>query len=250
MDRIYDQLLIDMETLVDLLADRVPQPQFVKIAKLRAYRHVEKTIYQAIVQKLARMVSTLDAARVLLNNGFVQEQASLQRILDEIQEDILFLVFGILRDEHNASLHHRYLTIFFQEEFDADTAIESTQKRPMIPRKKIHAYLSQAGFSPFDPSSGTELFRTVSKTYSGYIHTASPHIMDMYWGDPGRFHMRGLKRSPIYAAHQDDLWNYFYRGIAACAFAAKSFGDELLFKKYHSLLREFERLSGKSYAEK
>ena len=71
MDRIYDRLLADMETLVNLLASRVPQPQLVWIEKLHAYRHVEKTICQAIVQKLARMVSTLDAARILLNNGFV-----------------------------------------------------------------------------------------------------------------------------------------------------------------------------------
>ena len=247
MDRIYDRLLADMETLVNLLANRVPQPQLVQIEELRAYRHIEKTIYQAIVQKLARMVSTLDAARILLNNGFVQEQASLQRILDEIQEDILFLVFGILEEDHDSSLHQRYLDIFFQEEFDADTAIKSSQKRPTVPRKKIHAYLSRTGFSPFDPSSGNELLRTVSKMYSGYIHAASPHIMDMYWGTPGRFHMRGLMGSPIYDAHQNDLWNYFYRGLSACAFAAKSFGDESLFEKYHRLLREFERLSGKSY---
>ena len=74
--------------------------------------------------------------------------------------------------------------------------------------------------------------------------------MDMYWGNPGRFHMRGLKDSPIYGVHQEDLWNYFYRGIATCALGAKSFGDELLFERYRSLLKDFERLSGKSYAEK
>ena len=247
MDHLYDQLLADMETLVNLLAKRVSQPHFVRIEKLYAYRHVEKTIHQAIVQKLARMVSTLDAARILLNNGFVQEQASLQRILDEIQEDVLFLVLGILREEHAAPLHQGYLDAFFQEEFDANTAIESSQKRPMVPRRKIHAYLSRAGLFPVDPSTGNELLRTVSKTYSGYVHAASPHIMDMYGGNSGRFHMRGLKGSPIYDAHQDDLWNYFYRGISACALAAKSFGDELLFERYHGLLREFERLSGRNY---
>lgn len=250
MNRIYDQLLNEMEILVDLLAKRVPKPKFVAIARLRAYRHVEKTIHQAIVQKLARMVSTLSASRLLLNNGFVQEQASLQRILDEIQEDISFLVFGVLSGEQNTHLHKEYLSIFFQEEFDADSAIESTQKRPMIRRQKIRAYLARSKFYPGDPSTRVEVSRTINKAYSGFVHAASPHIMDMYWGSPGRFHMRGLKDSPIYGAHQEDLWNYYYRGIATCALAAKSFGDELLFEKYHSLLREFERLSGRSYAEK
>ena len=89
MDHVYEQVLTYMERIVDDLARRVPQPQFVE--KFGAFRHVEKSICQAIVQKLARMVSTLHAARLLCNHGFVQEQAALQRILDEIQEDVLFL---------------------------------------------------------------------------------------------------------------------------------------------------------------
>ena len=44
-----------------------------------------------MVQKLARMVSTLDAARLLLEHGFVQEQAALQRVLDEIRRTYFFL---------------------------------------------------------------------------------------------------------------------------------------------------------------
>ncbi|MCY3884361.1 MAG: hypothetical protein OXG24_05525 [Gammaproteobacteria bacterium] len=246
MSRRYDRLLAEMEALVNQLANRVPQPQWIQIRQLRAYRHVERTISQAIVQKLARMVSTLDATRILLNHGFVQEQASLQRVLEEIQEDILFLTVGILRNEEDSQLHQRYLDVFFQEEFDADTAIGSSQKRSTVPRKKIQAYLSRHGFSPFDPSTGKELLRTISNVYSGYIHAASPHVMEMYVGSTGRFHMRGLKGTPIYDEHQDDLRNYFFRAIWACAFAAKSFGDEPLFERYRNLQREFDRLDGTS----
>ena len=82
MDLTYEQVLTHLERAVNLLAGRVPRPKWVESAKPSAFRHVEKTIHQAIVQKLARMVSTLDAARLLLNNGFVQEQAALQRMLD------------------------------------------------------------------------------------------------------------------------------------------------------------------------
>ena len=41
MNRIQGQLLNEMEILVDLLAERAPQPKFVMIARLRAYRDVE-----------------------------------------------------------------------------------------------------------------------------------------------------------------------------------------------------------------
>lgn len=245
MDRIYEQVLKDLEEAVNLLAGRVPEPKLVECGAYRAFRHIEKTIRQAIVQKLARMVSTLDAARLLLNHGFIQEQASLQRVLDEIHEDIGFLNLGILRGEDTSALHSAYLNAFFEEEFDADTAIKSTQRRQMIPRRKIRAYLARTGISPSDPSTGTELLRTVSKTYSGYVHAASPHIMEMYGGVPPRFHMRGMKKNPVYDGHQDDLWNYFYRSIVSAALAGKALGDEKLFNELQARLKHFEKISGK-----
>ena len=57
-----------------------------------------------------------------------------------MQEDITFLSFSVIF-KNTTPLHHAYLDAFFEEEFDADSALASTQKRPMIPRKKIHAYI-------------------------------------------------------------------------------------------------------------
>ena len=240
MEHIHEQVLTYMEGIVDDLARRVPQPQFVE--KFGAFRHVEKSIHQAIVQKLARMVSTLYAARLLCNHGFVQEQAALQRILDEIQDDVLFLAFGIIRGDDQLPLHRNYLAAFFEEEFDADTAIESTQKRPMIRRQKIQAYLARMAEAPMDPHRGGELFRTTSKIYSGFVHAASPHIMDMYAGNPPRFHMHGMKETEIYEAYREDIQNYFYRGISAFAFAAKAFGDDKLFARIDDRMKQFGRM--------
>ena len=242
MDHVYEQILTHMERIVESLASRVPQPQFV--GKVRAFRHVEKSIRQAIVQKLVRMVSTLHAAHLLRNHGFVQEQASLQRILDEIYEDVLFLAFGIIRGDDQSPLHRHYLDAFFQEEFDASTAIESTQRRPTIPRRKIQAYLARMEEAPMDPSRGQEIFRTMSKIYSGYVHAASTQIMDMYGGNPPRFHMRGMKATEAYEAYREDIQNYFYRGMSALVFAAKAFGDDKLCAKIYDVVRWLEREFG------
>ena len=225
----YEHILVNMEMVVNELASRVAQPQFKDIKNLRAYRHVEKTVDQAIIQKLARMVSTLEAARLLANNGFAQEQASLQRVLDEIQEDVWFLALGIIYGLE--PLHQRFLDAFFEEEFDADNALASTQKRPMIPRQKIQVYLARAKESPMDPSSGKEVYRTISKIYSGYIHAASVQIMDMYSGDPPLFHMRGMKGTRIHKVYKEQLRHYFNRGTCALAIAVKAFGDDKLLKK-------------------
>ena len=72
-----------------------------------------------------------------MEHGFFQEQAGLQRMLDELNEDILFLAFGVIFG-NTTDLRQEYLVAFYEEEFDnPDSAIKSTQKQPMVPRQKI-----------------------------------------------------------------------------------------------------------------
>ena len=178
--------------------------------------------------------------------GFVQEQAALQRILGELHEDVTFMALATI-DGNITPLHEEFLAAFFEEEFDADTALESTQKRPMIPRKKIQAYIARNEGAELDPRTGVELSRTITKAYSGYVHAASPQIMDMYGGEPLRFHVTGLIGTYRHVEHRNDLWNYFYRSILAFGFAAKAFGDQPLFDQISTFLIEFERDNGKTY---
>ena len=246
MRGLYEHSLQNMEKTVHDLASRVPAPKTVAFKDSFVFRHVEQTIHQAIVQKLARLVSSLRAAEVLMEYGFVQEQAVLQRVLDELQEDVVFLSFGAI-ESILPDIHKEYLVAFFQEEFDKESAIDSTQKRRMVSRKRIQAFLSRVPGAPKDQSTTVKISRTVSKTYSGYVHAASPQIMDMYGGDPPIFHMRGMLGTERHDEHRADLWNYFYRGTSAFAFAAQAFGDKELFNKIHSFVVNFEQVSGKNY---
>ena len=133
-----------------------------------------------------------------MEHGFFQEQGALQRMLDDLNEDIFFLAHGVISG-NTTDLHQKYLAAFYEEEFDnPDSAIESTQKRPMVSRQKIRAYLgrvmgSRRGMGPqLDFSSLVEVLRSVQKAYSGYVHGASPQIMEMYLGSPPRWHLRGM----------------------------------------------------------
>jgi hypothetical protein len=249
-DTLYDQALFNMEKTVHTLAARVVPPTRVPYKDTFVFRYVEKTLHQAIVQKLARYVSGLYAARLLMEHGFVQEQGALQRILDEIQEDISFLSFPVIFSEIT-DLHKRYLEAFYEEEFDKETAYKSTQKRPMIRRQKIRAYIARMNseHTGFGQTESSENARTVSKGYSGYVHAASPHIMDMYGGDPPRFHVSGMLYTPRHTEHRRDLWNYFYRGIISCSFAAKAFGEDELVESISDFILEFEKKDGKNYSE-
>ena len=241
-DRDYEQVLGYMEATVHGLAKHVPAPKLIRTRRWTGFRHVEQSIQQAIVQKLARLVSTLHATKLLLNHGFIQEVGVLKRTLDEIQEDVLFLLSGI--DEPDP-LHKEYLDAFYEEEFDADTAIESTQKRKMIPRRKIVAHnarvISDLPGSPFDPSRTGEIIRTINKAYSGYVHAASPQIMELFGGKPPHFHMSGMLRTPLERSHRDDFWNYVCRSIYAFALVSKAFGDEVGWRKISNYARLFEQ---------
>jgi len=244
--QLYDQALKNMEHTVHQLAGRVPRPQRIPYKDSLVFRYVEKSVHQALVQKLARLVSGLHAARLLMGAGFVQEQASLQRILDELTEDISFLSFSVVYGDFTPS-HKIYLDAFFQEEFDSGNAVASSKERAAVPRKKIRAYIDRVASGPKGSSKHLDASRTVSKAYSGYVHAASPQIMDMYGGSPPRFHVCGMRGTERHLEHSADLWNYFYRGILAFGFAAKAFGDEELFQSIRKFSEQFASATGKDY---
>jgi hypothetical protein len=247
MESMYDVALASMESTLNSFAAVVPQPVEVRYKDGFVVRYREQTVHQALVLKLARIISGLHAMRLLMTHGFVQEQASLQRIQDELDEDVIFVVHGAINGL--TDLHDAYLAAFWQEEFDKDSALESSQKRRMIPRTKIRAYNAQAfiGANTPDPSTNNELSRTINKAYSGYVHAAAPHIMDMYGGDPPRFYVRGMVGTPRHLEHRDDLWNYVYRGILAFGFSAAAFGNGALKDSIAGFADEFAKSAGHDY---
>ena len=219
MDESYDAVLDHMDRTLSLLVVAVPKPEQSKTningRESTEYRYADKTIHQAIIQKLVRIVSGLRATRIVSDHGFVQEQASLQRMLAEFNEDIMFCSLAIIYDDIS-ELHKRYLDAFYEEEFDSETAMSSTQRRAMIPRKKIRSYLDRK-ISDDELGGGPEASRTISKMYSGYLHGASTQIMDSYFGDPPIFHTNGMLGTRRHMEYKLDFWNYMYRGILSCS---------------------------------
>jgi hypothetical protein len=117
------------------------------------------------------------------------------------------------------------LEAFWEEEIDeSGTMINSKQKRPMIPRKKIRAYLADVHGNILDLSQNIEVSRTIHRVYSGYVHGASPQIMDMYGGDPPHFHTKGMLGTPRMEVYTDDFWNYIYRTFVSHIVVASVFG--------------------------
>lgn len=244
LNPLFDDMLRNMEAVFASFEKRVPPPRRVPYKDGFVFRYAERTVHQALIQKLARLLSGLRAARILLTNGFFQEQAALQRMLDEFREDIMFLALGVIKGELT-DLHREYLEAFYEEEFDNDDPLKATQRRLMVPRKRIRAYIANIDGSDLDRSTSTELLRTFSKAYSGFVHGASPQIMEMFGGSPARFHTAGMLGTPLEDDYREDLWNYYYRGIISFGFVAMAFGDRELLDRVRQYRDDFERLSGR-----
>jgi hypothetical protein len=231
---IFPPVLTTLEGAFRQLETKVPQPIRKPWLDGFVFRYTEQTIQQAIIQKLARMISGLHATKTLLEHGLFQEQGMMQRALDEISEDISFLSLGVIYNDIT-DRHKQFLEYFYAEEFtDASDIIGSHASRGMVKRDKIRAYI---GRHVSDPKGAGKI---IAKAYSGFIHAASPHIMDMYGGVPPRFDLNGASKDLRGAEFERDAANYFYRAILTMAFAGKALGDEHLFSSMSAFASQIE----------
>ena len=223
----------------------VPPPVPTQLGSHVALRYNIHQLEIAIIQKLARYVSGLNASLLLLEAGYTQELGALFRTLDEFHEDIAFLALPIVGDIEFTDTHSKYLENFFQEEFDnPDNAILSTQKRETIPRKKIRAVIANSGQNGLNPHDSRELSRTISQVYSGYVHGASCHICEMIGGEPLRYHLSGMPGTYRQSEFIYNYWDYAYRGLITTVLAAKALGDGEIVDKAYKFIEHFENVTG------
>jgi hypothetical protein len=229
------------------LESKCPSPKLIPYGnKGKVFRYEKKNLEAAIIQKTARMISGLNASLVLLKSGYIQELGALFRMLDEFNEDILFLCQGI-RDENITELHEKYLSSFYQEEFDdPNCPISSTQNRPTVQRKKIHSFNSRIKEQEMNESDNRVLHRTLSQAYSGYVHGASSHIMEMYGGNPRSYHLSGMLGTPRIPEFENNAWDYFYRGLITFMIVALTFKEEDMLKRLYKFRNYVEESSGRT----
>ena len=243
---LYLETLPVLQRAFHVLENKIEKPAFVKRGTYYVFRYQNQTIQAAVIQKLARLISGLQASLLLLQGGFVQELGAIFRTLDEFNEDIIFLCQAI-RTGELTGLHQEYLKSFYQEEFDLpDNPLLSEQKRPTISRRRIHAAIANIPESETNPSDTKEIHRTLSQTYSGYVHGASGHIMEMYGGDPPRYYLAGMINTPLIASCTENIFHYFYRGLMSVMFVAGSFGEQKLLQDLYAFRDYFEKKSGRT----
>ncbi|MEQ1577589.1 MAG: hypothetical protein ABL894_08050 [Hyphomicrobium sp.] len=211
----------------------VPPPKRVSAPLGFNYRYVEQTYEQAIIQKLARIVTGLQSAHLLLDTGFLQEGATIQRGVDEASEDSDFLCFAKILGNPTAN-HEAFLRKFWSEETDKTNTVRRTTIRDYIATT-----LSELISHPVD--SVRQPAVSVYTMYSGYAHARSPQVMEMFDGAPPSWRLGGNPNSRFQRDHLFDIRNQYIRGTYSFAFAAQVFDEPDLFQQLVGLANEFSQ---------
>jgi hypothetical protein len=151
----------------------------------------------------------------------------------------MFLIIEPKTDA-DIKLRERYLTNFYMETFEPGGTAMDLAKRPKdVTRSEIRDYLA-SGFPTPDPRS-SKVSKVLYQTYSGYVHSNSPHLMEMWDFKTKQFEISGSQDVGQQQSHIDDAINHFARGFFSVAGLATMLGDRDLSQV---MLKIADQLSG------
>ncbi|MEA3353553.1 MAG: hypothetical protein U9Q33_07040 [Campylobacterota bacterium] len=228
---LYEITLSEMEKFFNLLHSKIEEPEYIELGGRKVFRYKNKSANIAMIQYMARVISGLYSTKLLIENTFIQECNALFRTIDEFNQNISFLGYSLIDDE-KTQLQQIFLDNFFQEEFDnPKNAFLSTQKRGMVSRDKIRAYISQRNENPVNPSDTQKNYETIDKFYSGFVHGTSVSIIDMYSANPSKYHLNGLSyEAPSLDLAKQYFEDRLYESILSLSFIALSLKEQDIFK--------------------
>ena len=217
------------------------------------FRYKEQTAKQALILKMAHSISSLHAAILLLEAGYVQEVGVLQRVIDDSQEEIMFLGLALVEGSME-SVHEKYLESLFLDDFenvdDPMSALE--KKRSFVSRKDIRDAIErlatrQAERAGKEVPGNPDVAQVIGRMYSGFVHGVAPQILEMYGGTPPRYHLRGMAGTPLVESHERDLWNQFYRVSLGIRIIAIVFSDAEIISAAITLQKTLEKAAEVNY---
>jgi hypothetical protein len=145
--------------------------------------------------KGVRALSAWRASAVLARQGYVQEVFVLLRTLTEFTTHIEYVLLARDKDGTPTEEAATYLQAFFADFARND---ETDFGRIKLKQGAVH----RAVGASFDAEKGelvdpTErMFSRVYRTLSNYVHGRYPEIMDLYGGNPPRWHASGMSGTP------------------------------------------------------
>lgn len=246
MTKKYIEVLNDIAEYQSKLSEQVPQPQKVIYKDAFVYRYLEESLEQALIQKLARLVTGLRALYLLYENGLYQEQSSVQRIVSDITEDVEFLAFSKIYDEDTCH-HKKFIEAFYADELLGEQPVVGAKKINQVERKKIRAYIDRISSAKVGGKPLLENSKKLHEFHSGFLHAHSTKIMDMYFGNPPYFHLNSMSNSHLQNLYLGQLWDSFYNGVLAFCFASEALNNATIFDAALKVAEELVQSAGKNY---
>nr|WP_294847891.1 hypothetical protein [uncultured Sphingomonas sp.] len=179
------------------------------------WRFTEQSVDQLLIQKLARQISGVKAADILLLSGRLQEIGVLYRMMDEICDDILFIVLGVVTGKWG-DVHDSYVSYFWSETGDVG---------PPYRRKAIRAFINRA-LDQENPSDADKNDRLLHSTFSDFVHARSHPIMGMVSGPPPRFDLSPIFDDVAVGQFAKQQPFYAYRCLMSAATVARIVLDD------------------------
>ena len=214
-----DQLRVAIDTFtvaLEELGTRAPKPQPTKAAGADVLRHPKPDGQLMAYLKCVRAASSLNAALALLENGYTFEVGTLCRCIDEGTEDILFLALAPGKDDTDFKYQEQLVAEFYDDELEhMAQPMEAAAGRNRVPRRIIHAALARLPVAIGNPSDSKALMQSLTRTLSGFVHGAYVHIMELYGGNPPRFHLSGMPDTPRIEEMAEQLASTAFRAMGA-----------------------------------
>lgn len=241
------EAISELDNGIGILNAHFGPPDFLEMNGVPAFRYAQENDLLLSYLKCVRAVSSLNASIVLLYHGYVQEIGTLCRCIDDFNQDVLFLATPLGEDGYSKQ-QIRLVEEFFQEEFDnIIDPMRSTQARDRVPRAKILAGIARIKGQPINPSDAKELQRTLQQGFSGYVHGAYVHIMEMYGGknsDDLHFHTRGLVGTIRIQEWTEPLASRVFQTMVAVLIVAKRCSNEMVVAQLDGAMRHFSETTG------
>jgi hypothetical protein len=237
----FEDVLETLRSGFAAMEDCAPKPVLRSRSGNLEVRYEHPSIYLAMFLKLARAISLLGGLRLMVQHGMVQEQGILQRAIDEADGDILCLSFG---DQNGIEpIHEELLQSFWAEEFDDAENVLRHKRRRTVPRKRVEAYNSRL-LGAGDPSTAQSVDRVIQGVYSGFVHGASTHILDLYDPEAKHFRIAGLGNTPVRRSYIIDATNYPYRVLMSALMVSRRLGLTDVAEGFYRKLKDVEPFIG------
>lgn len=199
--------------IVDQLGSSFPAPKIIPQGDGFVERHgnAERTNGLLCYLKAVKTCSTLNGILTLLEKAQVQEAYALARVAQDQVDDIHFLIIPRGDDLRLNDRQTQAINEFFLEEFDPADPVGTSQERNRVGRPKVRAAITN---DMTDPSTGNATSTLIYRVFSGYVHGAYGHVMELHGAD-GHYQMRGTPRHLTDAIEYTP--NIIYQSLLAAA---------------------------------